>query len=63
MFIIKEKHLHIDCDFTQEQTQVQAYLDLSITLGRLLSLCVRYGFRAVIDVMKFKNAKKAVQIS
>ncbi len=53
--VIKKRDVHIDCDFTASETVVLARLDLTITLGRILSIAVRYGVRAL---MTFLNIKK-----
>lgn len=53
--VIKKRDVHIDCDFTASETVVLARLDLTITLGRLLSIAARYGIRAF---KAFLNIKK-----
>lgn len=58
LFVIKKKRLHIGCDFTVSKTQVWGRLDLTVTLGRLLSLLIRHGCRGVGEFMKLKNRRK-----
>lgn len=57
-FVIKKRDVEVECDFTSEETLVIARLDLTITLGRLLSLAVRYGIRALREFLKIKNIRK-----
>ena len=56
--IIKRQDVQIQCDFTAEETAVTAQLDMTITLGRLASLLVVYGFRALMNYMKIKNQRQ-----
>lgn len=46
MFVIKKRNMEVACDFTADTTTVYARADISISLGRLLVLLVRYGIRA-----------------
>jgi hypothetical protein len=57
-FIIKKRSVNIGCDFTADQTLVEARLDLTITLGRLLSLIVVYGFRGIKEYLRIHNKRK-----
>ena len=57
-FVIKKRNVEVECDFTASETLVTARLDLSITLGRLLSLVAVYGFRAVKEFLNFKKKRK-----
>ena len=58
VFVIKKRDVEVECDFTADKTLVFARLDISITLGRLLSLVVRYGIRALRDYINLKNKRK-----
>lgn len=60
-FKIKKRDVSVRCDFTAEETTVFAALRITITLGRSVALVVRYGVRALIEFIKLKNKKKAVQ--
>ena len=60
-FKIKKRDVSVQCDFTAEETTVYAALKITITLGRLMVLGVRYGARALKEFIKLKNKKKAVQ--
>ena len=57
-FVIKKRNVEVECDFTASETLVTARLDISITLGRLLSLIAVYGFRAVKEFLNFKKKRK-----
>ena len=56
--VIKKRDVHIDCDFAADQTVILARLDLTITLGRILSIAVRYGVRALTTFMKIKKQRE-----
>lgn len=57
-FVIKKRNVEVECDFTASETLVIARLDISITLGRLLSLAAVYGVRAVKEFLKYKKKRK-----
>ena len=57
-FVIKKRNVEVECDFTASQTLVTARLDISITLGRLLSLAAVYGIRALKEFLNFKKKRK-----
>lgn len=58
LFVIKKRDVEVECDFTASETRIIARLDLTITLGRLLSLAAVYGFRAVKEFLKIKKKRK-----
>ncbi len=58
LFVIKKRDIEVECDFTGSQTLVLARLDLTITLGRLLSLALCYGIRAVKEFLKINKKRK-----
>lgn len=58
LLIIKKWDVEIECDFTSDKTLVFARVDLSITLGRLLSMAVRYGIRALKEIFKLQKIRK-----
>ena len=58
LFVIKKRDVEVECDFTASQTLVIARLDITITLGRLLALLVRYAIRGLIEFFKFRNKRK-----
>ena len=57
-FAIKNRDLEVECDFEANQTLITARLDMTITLGRLLHLLLRYGLRAVKEFLNLKKSKK-----
>ena len=58
LFVIKKRNVQIQCDFEADATKVTARLDLTITLGRLLYLVVRYGVRALIQYLNIMKSRK-----
>lgn len=57
-FVIKKRDLQVQCDFEGDETRITARLDLTITLGRLLGLAVKYGFRGMREYLKISNKRK-----
>lgn len=58
LFVIKKRDVHVACDFVETRTTVYVRLDITITLGRLLGLVTRYGFRALrVFLNNTKNKK------
>ena len=57
-FVIKKKDVEVECDFTASETKVIARLEITITLGRLLSLVAVYGFRGLKEFFAFRNKRK-----
>ena len=55
---IKKRDVRIDCDFTASQTLILARLDLTITLGRILSIAVIHGLRALTTFLKIKKQRE-----
>jgi len=58
VLVIRKREIEVECDFTSNQTLVIARLDLTITLGRLVSLGVVYGVRALIAFLKIQKKRK-----
>ena len=57
-FVIKKRDLEVECDFTAQDTRVLARLDLTITLGRILSLGLGDGIRILREYMRIMNQRK-----
>jgi hypothetical protein len=57
-FVIKKRDIEVECDFEACETVISARLDITITLGRIISLAVRYAVRALIEFIKIKNKRK-----
>ncbi len=58
LFVIKKKDLQLQCDFEGTETKIAARLDLTITLGRLLGLTARYGFRVLREYISITKSRK-----
>ncbi len=57
-FVIKKKDVEVECDFTASETKVIARAELTITLGRLLTLAAVYGCRGLKEFIVFRNKRK-----
>ena len=57
-FVINKRDLQVQCDFTADKTLIDAQLEVTITLGRILVIAVVYGFRAIVEFLKIKNKRK-----
>jgi len=58
IFVINKRNVEVECDFTASQTLVIAGLDLTITLGRLVSMVGRVAVRGLKEFMRFKKKRK-----
>lgn len=58
LFVIKKRDVRVNCDFTADATTIVARLDLTITLGRIISLLVWYGIRALRTFLKIKKQQE-----
>ncbi len=58
VLVIRQREIEVECDFTSSETLVIARLELTITLGRLISLGVVYGVRALIAFLKIQKKRK-----
>ena len=57
-FVIKKKDVEVECDFTASETKVIARAEVTITLGRLLTLVAVYGCRGLKEFIVFRNKRK-----
>ena len=55
---IKKRDVEVECDFLADQTTVIARFDISITIGRVLSLVVVRGLPILIEFIKVLNKRK-----
>lgn len=46
-FVIKKRDVEVECDFTASETKVIARMDITMTLGRLLTLVAVYACRGL----------------
>ena len=58
IFVIKKRNVQVQCDFTAAAATIIARLDLTITVGRLVGITVKYGFQALREFLKIKNKNK-----
>ena len=57
-FVIQKKDVEVECDFTASETLVVARLEITMTLGRLLSLAAVYAVRGFKEFIVFRNKRK-----
>lgn len=57
-FVIKNRDIQVECDFTAPETTVIARAEVTITFGRLVSLIIVYGFRAIKEYLSIRNQRK-----
>ena len=57
-FVIKKRDLQVECDFEATETLIIARADVTITLGWLLAILVKYGLRALKQYLNIKNKRK-----
>lgn len=55
---IEKRDVQVSCDFTQPSTTIYFRADITVTLGRLLGLLLRYGWRACKEYLKIKDKRK-----
>ena len=58
LLVIKKQDVQIQCDFATDAMKILARLDLTITVGRVLSLGAVYGVRALTTLLKIKNQRQ-----
>ena len=57
-FVIKKRDVEVECDFAASETKVVARAEITITLGRLLSLVAVYAVRGIKEFFIFRNKRK-----
>lgn len=60
-FIIQKRDVQIACDFTAEETVIYVRADITILLGRLLTLAAVHGFHGFREYLKFIKKRKGEQ--
>ena len=55
LLVIKKRQIRVDCDFTGSKNLVYGALTVTITLGKILYLAVRYGLRALRQYLQIKK--------
>lgn len=55
IFVIKKKNIQVRCDFMADTSRVLARLDVTVTVGRLICLAVRYGVLAIKEFLKLRK--------
>jgi hypothetical protein len=58
MFTIKKRDIQIQCDFESSESLVNARVDITITLARLLGLVFGYAFRILIKFLRIMWDRK-----
>lgn len=57
-FRIKKRDIQVGCDFEAPETRIVVNADITVALGGVVALAVRYGVRALIEFLKFKKKRK-----
>ena len=55
IFVIKKRNIQVQCDFTADSAKISARLDMTITVGRMVGIAVKYGIKAIREFLKIKN--------
>lgn len=58
VFTIGKRRMEVQCDFTSQETRIEAQVRLTITIGRLLRLILVYAYLFVKEYLKFKKKRK-----
>ena len=57
-FVIQKRNLEVECDFLADKTTIVARLDLSITIGRVISLLAVRGVPVLRELLKLMKIIK-----
>ena len=57
-FVIQKRELEVECDFLADTTTIIAGVDLSITVGRVISLIAVDGVPVIRQFLKLKKIRK-----
>lgn len=55
VFVIRKRNIQVQCDFAADSAEISARLDITITVGRVVGIAVKYGFKAIREFLKIKN--------
>lgn len=58
VFVMKDRELEVECDFTATQTRVIANLEISITIGRMIGLTAVYAVRGIKTFLAIRKNRK-----
>lgn len=57
-FVIKKRNLEVECDYTADSTQINAYINMTITIGHIFFIGAYHGIRVLRKYIQItKNAK------
>lgn len=59
IFQIRKRDLAVECDFVGEETTVYFYMDVSVTIGRLLYMTIFHGSRILRKYISILNKERA----
>lgn len=57
-FVIQKRDVELECDFQADETTITFRADVTIRLGRLLWLLLRYGLRALKQYLTLRKTRK-----
>lgn len=63
LFVIKKRNLEVECDFTSADTLIEARIDMTITVGKLLSIVGYHGVRGLRKYYKLLKEMKGGAMS
>lgn len=58
IFVIKKRNIQVQCDFAADSAKISARLEITITIGRMVGIAVKYGVKALCEFLKIKNKNK-----
>lgn len=58
IFVIKKRNIQVQCDFAETSARISVRLDITITVGRIFGIAVKYGVKALREFLKIKNKNK-----
>lgn len=58
LFVIQKRDIEVECDFSASETLVIFHLDLTITIGRLLTTAGKFSVRVLKEYLKIRKKRK-----